>query len=745
MLTAEVEPFDDEGENRSAASIPRTLHTSGTILHGGSSRPDSWIITLEGHSYDIVMQSDTALVALAAQVKTYAKIFSPMHQFPELNVTALEAKLEDLHVCFSRKEQEAKAVAFYKDFEPPLDMLTRDSIDLQQLGSIEALIARRQTAIEPTRFNEAKARRMFSADPDIERIVSIANGAIIDLPPSFVHTVHAQPNRPIQQRIPKVFLAQAYKLWAAGHALFLENKVLAGAPDFLETHNSQAHWISQANKDEGRFLIDPTNADPGFHALNSAEAKELGRARYGRAHYPTIRDFATQWANLIQLSGRPMSEFSFYKDDWVNAFGQVTLTPTSAKLMCMPIGDHHTFLQFTGNFGHCSLPAIFHTGLSAPTIRLIQPLITGCLGGYCDDHAGMSHDSTVHADKAIGQAVLRAVVSDDVVCKKKDEAPAKEQVIIGYHVSTMSGLTRPPERACNKMLLVFVSCDVNAKHPLSFWALVAGLAERYSWILVGMRSFVQPFHHMKHTVGTRKGNSKAADSSARFCLEIWKIMAVMLYLNPIAVSIPWMRLADSTINQPTALTKSDASPYKLCAGIYDISGALLSWTTYKLPYVSTSHSSQNHREFMGLLLAMILAYKTKDLYGGQVHVHMRWTSDNTSAIKWATSHKCSSRAGQVASMAITWFQVIAQIDIVQVLWTPGITMEEIDDGSRDTYNEKLIPTLRRDFEHEGSALDQLFRICDPDSAVQVGDHHAVFLEVNSLLRKVLIETIASTF
>ena len=144
MLTAEVEPFDDEGENRSAASIPRTLHTSGTILHGGSSRPDSWIITLEGHtSYDIVMQSDTALVALAAQVKTYAKIFSPMHQFPELNVTALEAKLEDLHVCFSRKEQEAKAVAFYKDFEPSLDMLTRDSIDLQQLGSIEAATYRK--------------------------------------------------------------------------------------------------------------------------------------------------------------------------------------------------------------------------------------------------------------------------------------------------------------------------------------------------------------------------------------------------------------------------------------------------------------------------------------------------------------------------------------------------------------------------------------------------------------------------
>ena len=216
-------------------------------------------------------------------------------------------------------------------------------------------------------------------------------------------------------------------------------------------------------------------------------------------------------------------------------------------------------------------------------------------------------------------------------------------------------------------------------------------------------------------------------------------MAVMLYLNPTAVAIRWMRLADSSVNPPTALTRSDASPWKLCAGIYDTNGELLAWTTYLLPYIVTPISSQNHREFMGLLLSMILAYKTKDLYGGQLHVFMRWTSDNTSAIKWATANKCSSRAGQMTSMAITWFQIVAQVDIVQVDWTPGITMLEIDDGSRDVPHPKLTDELYTQTERKGSALEQIFNICDPIRQIRVGDHHAAFMEMNTLLRTVLEE------
>jgi len=436
-----------------------------------------------------------------------------------------------------------------------------------------------------------------------------------------------------------------------------------------------------------------------------------------------------------------MQDCSLYKDDMDNAFGQIDLDPESARLMCIPIGETHTCLQFTGNFGEQRMPVIFQVGISAPCVRLIRSKISGCMLGYVDDHVGMAHDSVVHQDKALGQSILRAAICDSIISVKKDEPPAKEAEVIGYHVSMLTGLIRPKDSACDKMLVVFLSCDVKANHPLKFWELTAGLAERYSWVLIGMRSFVTPFHHMKAIVGTKKGHVKKADSSARFCLEIWRVVTTMLYLNRDAVSIPWMSLARAAVHNITALTKSDASPWKLCAGIYSTTGDLLAWTTYELPYSKeTSELHQNHRERMGELLSLILAYKTKPLYGGTVHVCMKWTSDNTSAIKWAVDNKCSSRTGQIANMVIVWFQIVAQVNVMQVAWIPGIAMKEIDDGSRDVPNDKLNPVTFVHTNREGSALDQLFRLCDPDSTLQVhSDHHAVFMQVHRLLLSIVTE------
>ena len=59
---------------------------------------------------------------------------------------------------------------------------------------------------------------------------------------------------------------------------------------------------------------------------------------------------------------------------------------------------------------------------------------------------------------------------------------------------------------------------------------------------------------------------------------------------------------------------SDASPWRLAAGLYDyLSGRLLCWTTLLLPYSSAdAHRFQTQREYLGHLLSVLLivAYKT---------------------------------------------------------------------------------------------------------------------------------------
>ena len=129
-----------------------------------------------------------------------------------------------------------------------------------------------------------------------------------------------------------------------------------------------------------------------------------------------------------------MQECMLYKDDMDNAFGQIDLSPESAMLMCISIGDTHTCIQFTGNFGEQRMPVIFQVGISAPAVRLIRSKISGVMLGYVDDHVGMAHESVVHQDKVIGQAILRQAICDTIVAPNKDEPPALQQDVIGYHV-----------------------------------------------------------------------------------------------------------------------------------------------------------------------------------------------------------------------------------------------------------------------------------------------------------------------
>ena len=752
---AERDVFSDTGE-------PRTQRTSpgGTSLHtlqnpfdrmvmpqSGDTDNGRWLITLEGKKYELD-KATSYLTDLGEQIKEYSSIFAHNHLFPELNEDALHAKITALSVAYSRNELESRAIKKCEDFKVPDEMWTRDSTELRSAGSLKTLIATRLSANKPTRFNGEKAAAMFSEDQDFKRIFDIAtHGARLELPPEFVHTVEPPANRVIQQRMPNVFLSHVHKLWKAGHALFLENDAIKSSSDYTATHNNQAHWQPQpnsVNKEEGRFIIDPSNTEEGFWALNNSGAKTLGEERYGRATYVQIEDYATDWAAYLQRNDYSMQDCMLYKDDMDNAFGQIDLDPDSALLMCIPIGKTHTCIQFTGNFGEQRLPVIFQVGISAPCVRLIRSRISGCMLGYVDDHVGMAHHSVVHQDKAIGQSILRQAICDSIIAPKKDKPPASEEDVIGYHVSMITGLIRPKDAACDKLLVVFLTCDVKKAYPLKFWELAAGLVERYSKVLIGMRSFVTPFHHMKAIIGPRKDHTKHASSSARFCIEMWRIVSTMLYLNRDAVSIPWMQLARSSVQPITALTKSDASPWKLCAGIYSSSGELLAWTVYDLPFAKETRTlHQNHRERLGELLSLILAYKTKPLYGGTVHVCMKWTSDNTSAIKWAVDSKCSSRTGQVANMVIVWFQIVAQIDVMQVAWTPGVTMHEIDDGSRDVHNDKLSPDIFVQTQRAGSSLDKLIRLCDPDSTLQVGEHHTVFKEVHRLMLAIMDETIVA--
>ena len=54
---------------------------------------------------------------------------------------------------------------------------------------------------------------------------------------------------------------------------------------------------------------------------------------------------------------------------------------------------------------------------------------------------------------------------------------------------------------------MFFCFDVKKQQHRELWEVLAGVAERYSAGLVGMRTFVSPFHHMKEKCVRRLAKS----------------------------------------------------------------------------------------------------------------------------------------------------------------------------------------------------------------------------------------------
>ena len=61
--------------------------------------------------------------------------------------------------------------------------------------------------------------------------------------------------------------------------------------------------------------------------------------------------------------------------------------------------------------------------------------------------------------------------------------------------------------------------------------------------------------------------------------------------------------------------------------------------------------------------------------------------------------------------------------------------------ARDKYNVKLAPSSYVQTQKEGSSLETLLRLCDPDSKLQVGEHHIVFRQVHALMLAILDESV----
>jgi hypothetical protein len=647
---------------------------------------------------DELLQSFTA--SAAQPLLELVQLFAQAMDLPyvELTSAGLIEKIAAIVEEFTPGREERQSEEFCAQQHIPQTMWTRDLDRLRAAGSLQSLVERQHAQQAPHRFNLDRCLHWFKDDPEFDKLQELArSGAIIDTPADFVHTTTPNPLRPIVRRMPNTFLYHAFKLWKANAALVVPTAEL-GELAGCRLHYSDVHRIAKQKVFEGRFLGDCTNASSGS-ALNSEETKLLVAKRFGALCHPTIRELVRMILSVAHRAGG-LHNIRLWKEDISGAFGQFNYAALSAPLLAFAISDLLTLVHVTGMFGWTGSPYVFGVFTRALS-RLLLRYIDGDMRMYVDDIMAASLTELAHSDQATAQRITNACISPSAINVTKTLPPSVAAEFIGWWIDLIRAIIRPSDRGIRKIVFAFFSVDASGTSVISChqYQVMASLACRYSEYLTGARPFVRSLFRMS-------SKSQVPSSSARISIIMWRVIGALLLNDPDCLALSLERAALDGDSPVDIRVISDAGPRALGLAIYTLEDVCLKHVSYALPFDARDPKYQNVREFMGVVLAMMLLIKL-----GYRHTTVHWTGDNMSGLAWARDNMCNSDAALAIFTAYSWLSIKSGIVIVHVTHKAGVTMGDIDGLSRFKTTQFSITTDASEL--ISSQLTNLFMLCDP--------------------------------
>ena len=726
-------------------------------------RASKSVISVSGKTYVIPCQPGEKYQQSVSLALSFQNIF-------RVSTTALPSALDlaaHFHLVkqiFAPEAFESAALAFAADFDWPEGVLSRDRDLLQSLGSLDMVLDHHSAIHRAAGWNPERIHQWLSNDPRLPLLLTMAtHGGEVDTDPDFVPFRHVGSLRPLQQRLLPVYRYHAHKMWKAGKGLlFRLSDIPATTLESMHTGNS-CHLVPKPDTPEGRFIIDASNVSEGRIPLNGTTAKEQAILRYGAVCLPNIRGVLSRWDDYRRRWNLQWSDLLIFKEDIKSCFNHLRWSTRSSKLLATMVDPDVVFVMLTGGFGHTSTPmqwdvvggAILRrveegcspsSNLSAPPYDIGQ--LDSPVDMYVDDTFGAGRSDHVRVARDRVVLVSEGVLAPGTAISTEKSVLASSTDILGYHVDCLAATIRPKDRAIGKLFYVLFSFSCSDRQPLVLWQCLSSLVNMYSHVIRGMRPFVAPINHMTCRAKGHHTQRARANASATFAIEMWRAAMVLLVDDHTCLSVP-LDIFLLTSGYTSLLWKvvSDASPWRLAAGLYDyVSGRLLCWTTLLLPYSSAdAHRFQTQREYLGHLLSVLLivAYKTSSAPTSGTTSY-QWVNDNTGAIAWVNANKCSSLASSFACMAVSQLNMLTDVWAADAIHIPGENMGEIDAMSRlEAQADSLtaFPTLTplTYYNLESPSVRTLFSRCDPAHAASTpAEHHRIFLDVASLISDIII-------
>ena len=660
--------------------------------------------------------------------------------------------LDTLRVFFAPSRAEAAALEAASGFTWTDEVLNRDRDLLVSLGSLEAVVAHYRSLHQEKGINETRIREWLGDDPNLAKLLEIAiSGGQVDVDDDFIPFRRSAPLRSLQQRLLPVYRKHAHKMHQSGKGLlFRLSDIPRAILSRMHTAN-ECHWVTKPGVPAGRFIIDCSNVGPSEVPLNGGTAKAKGIARYQQVHLPSIGTVLRKWDAYRRLHSLQWADMWIFKTDIASCFNQISWSFPAVLNLATMVDDSVVFVMLTGGFGHCVTPMIWSLFGDAITRRVRQE-VECPVDTYVDDTFGAG--SLCHASSAqpVVWSCTKGPIGPAAIEHDKDVF-AQVAEILGYHIDMLSATIRPRDKALDKLFFVLFNFHFLVAQPLVVWQCMSSLVNMYSHVIRGLRPFVTPILRMVKICGTRPHGKATATASTIFAIEIWRAAMIVVARNRSALSVPLDYFILGEDSPSAVRIVSDASPWRLAAALYHSqSGALLAWSTLLLPFPKdTEGRFQMNREFLGHLFSLLLLLKHHGVAHRSTPLLYEWVNDNSGALAWAASHKCSSLGSLFAGLAVSQLHLLTNIWLTHSSYLAGVDMGDIDAMSRlETHIDEgkssseacptLLPSLFLPLDNSPTVL-KLFVTCMP-TALPPPDHsqyHFLFSQIHEIIACILSE------
>ena len=680
-------------------------------LASSPSEPTSYTVCMQRQVFSIpggIIEAMTIAISLAV---IYVPLFMPF-------TDVVLPSLSDVSIFFARCQREfvrggaeKAACEAASSFEGIPSSLLSEAADIlvdKFDGSLPDMIRDAQDSQRSGRFNESRCTQVFSGDPEFDTLLALAtSGASVPIEEEFVLQSSPEPLRSLHLRLGNCIPQHALKLWQTGKALLFR---IADLPRALLLHFNNSHSV---------------------YAFDQAEKVYLPLS------HPTILSILTSAVALANSLACPLSELRLWKDDIKGAFGQFNFDPISCYLLATQVATGVVMIYIAGCFGYHACPLIFGV-FSRAISRALISLCSGVVYVYVDDLIGFSHMSVAVADQHAAQCLITDIFGPNSLAKKT-LPPCLVGEVLGWTVDLEKEVIRPNDKAIRKLMFAFFMVDLTATHwPLQQCQMLASLAERYSLALCGMKNFVQALHNLtslpkneKQTFAHHTRKRMRVTSAAKFAVEMWRMVAVCLFVNPLCFAVSIRALVRNKSSANLFLI-SDAGPDKAGFAVYCASGTLLFYSAYAWPF-TRNDNYQNAKEFLAFLLALTSAVLQLNIRDCCIH----WTGDNSSALSWVNDEKCRSAFAQLAFTTYSFLCLRRNIYVQDVLHRPGHLMGSIDALSRSLPHD-LDPLKELSFAGVGVFVE-LALLSDPIllNEKRVEDHHIALQKAFAVINKLV--------